>query len=595
MKRIITSFLICVMMVGILSACDMFIKTNDGKADLFWYMNLTNEDENGKDVKVTVDGYEVVAVALEDEYSPEYALKKDDDIFVNLETVKMNIDDRFHWDVSEKKLSFTDNELINTFDLDESERISTPHTACSRVHHFNEESYPVAIEKNGAVYINVRYLETKTNLDSKYIKSNGNTPSVLMLTYGFEPYKKAVLDSDIEIRTKGNYQNLIVQKGKEDSKVRVVEKGENWSKIRTDKGIIGYVPTKYLDDLSTEKPNRNDPSVDYKHNLIDEKITMVWHQVSNLTANSYFSEKIASVEGVNVVAPTWFGVANGNGALESFADADYVRKAHKNGMKVWGLVQDITNQKAAAKMLKSQASREKYIRNLLIEADNKGLDGINVDFELVTKETARYYRQFLRELYLDCNEQHFVLSVDNYMTEEDNYYDIKQQSRLADYIVVMSYDEHNNSSKEAGSVSSIGFTEKSIKSMVNHVGDSKRVINGCPFYTRLWESVPEGKGSGEGKLIEDAINGNYYLSSEVLGMDLAKKTYKKAGVKPVLDQESGQNYVTWEDGDITKQMWLEDELSMKKRMDLAKKYKLGGSAFWALGLESKSVWKIIND
>ncbi len=36
----------------VLSGCDMFRKTNDGKVDLKWYMGLTYEDDN-KDVNYT--------------------------------------------------------------------------------------------------------------------------------------------------------------------------------------------------------------------------------------------------------------------------------------------------------------------------------------------------------------------------------------------------------------------------------------------------------------------------------------------------------------------------------------------------------------
>ena len=82
-----------------LSGCDLFIKTNDGRADLKWYMGLTYEDENGKDVNYTTEsGDSVAAVALEDKYSEQYAIMKDADVYVNIDMVKNNIDDRFYFD-----------------------------------------------------------------------------------------------------------------------------------------------------------------------------------------------------------------------------------------------------------------------------------------------------------------------------------------------------------------------------------------------------------------------------------------------------------------------------------------------------------------
>ena len=157
----------------------------------------------------------------------------------------------------------------------------------------------------------------------------------------------------------------------------------------------------------------------------------------------------------------------------------------------------------------------------------------------------------------------------------------------------MNYDEHTVGSKEPGSVSSMPFMENAITGAIEVIGDSKRIINGMPFFTRLWEMIPEGKGSNKGTYVEDAVDGNYYLNSQALTMNLAEKAYKKAGVKPTFDKETGQNYVTWEKGAITYQMWLEDATSIKSRLELTKQYKLGGNAYWALGQEKNSIWDVI--
>lgn len=49
-------------------------------------------------------------------------------------------------------------------------------------------------------------------------------------------------------------------------------------------------------------------------------------------------------------------------------------------------------------------------------------------------------------------------SVDNYVPQPYNaHYDIEEQAAVADYVVVMGYDEHTEGSYEAGSVASIGY------------------------------------------------------------------------------------------------------------------------------------------
>ena len=83
----------------VVSGCDLFIKTNKGSVDLKWYMGLTYEDDSKNDVAYkTSVGDQVAAVALEDKYSDEYGIIKDTSAYVNIDTVKSNIDKRFYWD-----------------------------------------------------------------------------------------------------------------------------------------------------------------------------------------------------------------------------------------------------------------------------------------------------------------------------------------------------------------------------------------------------------------------------------------------------------------------------------------------------------------
>ena len=80
----------------VVSGCDLFIKTNKGSVDLKWYMGLTYEDDSKNDVAYkTSVGDQVVAVALEDKYSDEYGIIKDTSAYVNIDTVKSNIEKDF--------------------------------------------------------------------------------------------------------------------------------------------------------------------------------------------------------------------------------------------------------------------------------------------------------------------------------------------------------------------------------------------------------------------------------------------------------------------------------------------------------------------
>ena len=76
-------------------------------------------------------------------------------------------------------------------------------------------------------------------------------------------------------------------------------------------------------------------------------------------------------------------------------------------------------------------------------------------------------------------------------------------------------------------------------------------------------------------------------------MEAAEKAYNRAGVKPSFDKTTGQNFVSYEKGDSTVSIWLEDATSVKSRLDIMEKYKLAGAAYWRLGQETDSIWDTI--
>lgn len=573
------------MFVG--TGCDWFIETNDGKVDLSWYMGLTYQNESGADQPYTTEiGDSVAAVALEDGYSEEHAIIKGEDCFVNINTIKKNIDDRFYWDRNENLVLFTNAANIYKTEIGE-----------SVIYGPKEETvdYVISLVEDKNCYINLKFVAKFIDMDYKLTKGSDSAPSIISLKYSNEEKTYMTTTDDIEMRTKGNYQNLIVKTIDEDTKVTVIETGKNWNKVSTDNGYIGFIPVKKLDDAEKIAAEYKSDKDEYTHVLLDEKVSLAWNQVYNQTANDNFDELMANVSGVNVVSPTWFSLTDKKGNLSSFADLNYVEKAHNKGMQVWALVNDFEDRKLTKKVLTSTTTRQNLVRNIMYCVDSYDLDGINLDFEYISEDIADSYLQFLRELSVEFRKNHKIFSIDNYVPSAwSEFYDREQQALLADYLIIMNYDEHTAISEEAGSVSSLSYAEQGIKDTLAQAKDASRVINGMPLYTRVWCETPEASSDGTGKFIEDSVNGNYYLSTQAVTMDTAREAYEAAGVKPAYDKTTGQNFVTYSKGDSTYMIWLEDELSVKARLELMNKYELGGAAYWSLGQETDDIWKTIS-
>ena len=308
----------------------------------------------------------------------------------------------------------------------------------------------------------------------------------------------------------------------------------------------------------------------------DHKINLAWHQVTSEAANSAFDQTMEEVKGVNVVSPTWFSVTGGEGTISSLASAEYVDKAHAKGMEVWGLIDNFDENVSTLETLSKRSARTHIIEMLLSEAKRVGMDGINVDFEALTEEEAPHFIQFIRELSVTCRANNLVLSIDDPVPQYTAFYNRKEQGIMADYVIIMGYDEHTTGSESAGSVASLPFVEEGIVQTLKEVPREK-VINAVPFYTRLWTE-----------------NNNGMVSSEVFGMDQADKYVQEKGMEVYWNKDVSQNYGELVTAEGTQKIWLEDEKSLEEKMKLVQQYELAGVAAWKLGFERADVWEIIS-
>jgi spore germination protein YaaH len=171
-----------------------------------------------------------------------------------------------------------------------------------------------------------------------------------------------------------------------------------------------------------------------------------------------------------------------------------------------------------------------------------------------------------------------VVSVDNYTPASYNaFYNLEEQGRVVDYVILMAYDEHYKGSDEAGSVSSLGFVKSGVEGVLAKV-PKERVVVGLPFYTRLWK-VEKGKKP----------------TSTAYGMSAAESVLRENEAASKWDDETGQYYAQYKSGGATYKIWLEEETSIQKKLEVVKENDVAGVAFWKLGFERAVTWKTIQE
>ncbi|MDO5590040.1 MAG: glycosyl hydrolase family 18 protein [Lachnospiraceae bacterium] len=544
---------------------------SDEKADLNKYYGIEKKSQ--------------VAITVNNEVVEPHGMISDGKLYVQYDVIRKYVNSRFYWDSNENILLYALPKDIVSVEVGSTDYMVSKER--------KSENYVIVKTEGNTAYIAMDFVQKYTNIEYEVY----DNPNRVMIVGDWGKKKVAEVKKDTQVRYRGGVKSPILTEISKGKTVTIVEDEGSWEKVRTKDGFIGYVKDSALRTPETKNVTRKFDEPKYTSIKKDYKINLAWHNVTNSSANEGVLEKLAKSKGLTTIAPTWYHVADTSGNLKSISSVDYVSYAHKANMEVWATVRDfdggINSQKESYELLSHTSSREKLINQLVAEALRTGIDGINVDFEKISAECGEHYIQFIRELSVRCRQNGLVLSVDNYVPKGYNMqYDRKEQGIVADYVIIMGYDEHFAGSPEAGSVSSYNYVKEGIEETLKEVPANK-VISGIPFFTRLWEVRPKT----EDEIAKDAGTANEEyknkVSSHALGMDAAASAVKAAGVKTTWDDETKQNFASWKSGDTSYYIWLEDEKSLGYKLDLMKKNKLAGTAEWALGQENEDIWQLI--
>ena len=486
-------------------------------------------------------------------------------------SVAKSWDDRLYWSEAEEELLITNAEGLYRYwpDVNRAQEIDE----------FVEYETPCVVTQDGTVYVAYDLVTRFCDIASRLLEDPGR---IVAFTDGASlPFYTVVQTDCAQLRTKNDITEPILVTLQEGEKVYAPEavEGGGWLKVTTSDGFTGYLQTEAVGSEETTVVESGFSEPPYERILLDEEVRLVWHQVFSEQGGSDLRAAMTDVSGINVICPTWFKVTSVDGSLTSLANASYVEAAHDMGLQVWGLVDDFTPGVPGYEVLSNSENRANLIAQLVGEINRVGADGINIDFEYITQESAPHYIQFLRELYLVCREEGLVLSTDNYVPTSGNwFYRLDNQKDVVDYVIVMTYDEHHANSTQAGSTASIGFVQQGAAAVLEQV-PKEQVLLGIPFFSRKWMTKTEADGT-------------LSVTSEAGGMQGLRDFAEENGAEWEWDDTCKQHYTEFTADGVLYQIWLEDATSVSYKYEVAKSAALAGFACWKLGLESPDVWDV---
>lgn len=519
-----------------------------------------------------------VAITLNNSVLDSYGTIINDHIYLDYEFVHDVLNDRFYWDANENILLYTTASHVISAKAEENNFYVGKSSS--------DYGRPIVKAHATSAWVDLEFVKKYSDFKYSFFES----PSRLVITNEWKEITVSVLRGNTEVREKGGIKSPILADVKKGDVLTIIDADEKWTKVCTEDGIVGYVPSNKVKKTEPLTLVSEYEAESFHHIKKNKTLNFLWHPVYSKGANSEIITILSTTKGVDVVSPTWFELKDNKGNIASLASTDYVTYAHDHGVEVWALLKNfaLSNGNVDTNyVLTHTSSRQNLVNQIVSQALQYNLDGINVDFEGISEsELGDAYIQFLRELSIKCENNDIVLSTAVAIpTSFNGVYKYSEQADFVDYVCMMAYDQHWGQASGEGSVASLDWVEESVKNILAEGIPSDQLLLGVPFYSKLWNLTPTSD--------EDDEDVSYIIGFKNLGLTSAKNWMNENISSPEWLDECGQYYGETVKAGVTYKMWLEDATSIEEKLKVMQEYKLAGAAFWSSDLDNTSIWEVI--
>lgn len=285
---------------------------------------------------------------------------------------------------------------------------------------------------------------------------------------------------------------------------------------------------------------------------------------------------------IDILAPQIYTVGY-DFKLGDAESKDILKLAKKKRMDVMPLVvQANFNKTLMTQILADTDIQDAIIDDLIREAKKKDFIGWQFDFENIDHLDRDRYTQFVAKAYDAMQEEDLLFSVavipranqydPNAKTQDwSSGYNIPEIAKVSDFISIMTYDDP----RSEGPVASIGYVRRVLDFTLQDV-PAEKVSLGVPLYCWQWQ-----------------LGGTKKIASVTYDTSAnTQKKYKRNGVSTHYDRNyEAEVFFFVKDDGILNYIWCDNEKSLSAKLDVVEKYGLRGISAWAIGQESKNIWK----
>ena len=302
------------------------------------------------------------------------------------------------------------------------------------------------------------------------------------------------------------------------------------------------------------------------------------------TANTSLPDLEKYGDKLNTIFPEWFFINAATLRMETRIDSAGLALMRLKNLRIMPMLSNFNSVlKSFDGKLLHKIFADTIIRNRLIQqvADTLSyyhFKGINVDFEELVETSSSPLTSFQKKLYETLHARNLRVTMD--VEPKNNDYDYKKLSDYNDYIILMAYDQSNNTSGP-GPVSAQKWIEDAVEWTALKM-DPEKIILGVGGFGYDWAN---GKQDSV-YTYNQAINKAKVLNAKII-YDNDSYNLHYSYVSSQINEE-GKLQKT------THQVWFTDAATTFNIVRFSDEYATAGTALWRLGSEDARMWNYYN-
>ena len=470
-------------------------------------------------------------------------IKENNEYYLSYSFVKENIDKDIHFDNVSKKIVVSSSTALVKARVND-KNISN--------NFLEEELETVAVLEKDDKYISLSLIEKAYDLEYTVFKNT-------IYIYEKNGFECSLKINRVNVSRYGKNKSRIVDYVYKNQKIVGLREYGNFVLVKINDERVGYILKNMLNYDLTKNTVEKDNT---------KKSTYLF-----ITNPGKYAPQNLNVDGLVINA---FDVNKTSGSISiKEIDKKFVQDAKNKGYKVYGTVTNgynLTsfNRNITSQILSDEVTRVDMLKKLISNINEYNLDGLAIDFKMLKETDRENYVQFVKE-FNALNDKESIIIID-----ANDYKNYVEAINYSDFCIINMYGLRDLSSNVAGPISEIKWMESILTSVIS-TSDKNKIVVTLPLYSVLWTEK----------------NSNI-INAEIYSLDAIEDYISRNKLEKTYNNKLGQNYVELKKGSLVYKMWIEDETSIKNRVNAIKQSDVRGIAMYKFGYENKKIVDIIN-